>query len=782
MSSTTGISAIGAIPPHAVKTQEHSTSSSSSSIAFAADAGRTSPVLDRCIPADAHKERITGLKPWMVNCQCTLPALPIDTLSHAQPQLAVTTHLKWDVTNIDFKKRELTATATYAYRNKCVTDKETGASGNDKLVLDVKGLKIASVKIGGVDVPYEIVLNPDQKQANKYDALHITIPADKPSGDVAIDYTTSPDASGLFWIDPQFTTGKKHPLLYTLFEANEAASALPGQHSPQIRVTWEVNVNTGSPELMALSSVKNNPKVADPEGNYRGLYMDRRTPLYLLCLEVGNLAYQAYRDKDGNETNYGVYTEPVDLAATVEAFKKMPEFIAAAEKLFGPYKWGRYDGSVLCNAFPYSAMEHACKSTFGKVCMDKPEVIAHEITHSWLGNDITNATWFELFLNEGFTVWGEVMICAEVYGWDWASMSMISRIKGAEAAMKRYKDAGRPGVCSLVSDEAEFSIIPYGKGALFFFMLQNAIGKEAFAKFVKDYMNVFFQSSMSSERLVAFLKEWLKNELNITDFEKFKADNKIDEWLHGQNIPSNVPVFNSEMLNGLTKQAEQFVANGTLDVGLYRSWNEQMRFNFLGELTGKLSKEQMAVLDSQLGLSQCTTLMGREAWSRLCSNRGYITPVTREFMVRFVLERNSMALGDLITNALCTTAEGREVALEILRRGAADNCLFEVTRKKIQENIDNSLIELAANKFLAEGTVDAAAYASWDERERVFFVGKLMEKITKDQAASLDALLSLSEVTTPALKEAWTKLGTEVAAKEAKTVSTQAQAVQLLAQ
>ncbi|HEV8052262.1 MAG TPA: hypothetical protein VGP47_07195, partial [Parachlamydiaceae bacterium] len=231
-----------------------------SGITFASESGKTSPVIGQLLIANRQIEQCTGLKEWMVKFQKTMPAVPADTLSNSQPNLAVTQHLIWNVHNIDFEKKELTATATYSFRNKILDDKETNTKGNDQLVLDVKKLKISSITIDGKNVPFEIVKNPDRKDPNKFDALHITIPSDKAIGNVVIDYTTHPKASGLYWIDPKFTAGKKHPLLYTLFEANEGASVIPGQHSPQIRLSWELNVSTGSPDLMALSSVKNNPK------------------------------------------------------------------------------------------------------------------------------------------------------------------------------------------------------------------------------------------------------------------------------------------------------------------------------------------------------------------------------------------------------------------------------------------------------------------------------------------------------------------------------------------
>jgi len=613
-----------------------------------------------------------GLKPWMEAFIKTAPGVPVDTLSHAEPHLAVTTHLVWDVNKIDFENKILSATATYSYRNKLETD---------RLMLDVKDLDIKSVTLDGEDVPYEIVKGP-QGNPDKFDGLKITIPSHKKSGQVSIEYTTSPKSSGLFWIDPAYTTGKKHPLLYTQFEANEGASALPGQHSPQVRLTWHVNVKTGSEELIALSSAKNNPKNRTLDGQYNGLYMDRKIPLYLLCLEVGHMEYSAYDER------CGIYTEPETMEKAKSAFIDMPKYIACAEKIFGPYKWGRYEASILGNAYPYNAMEHACKSTFGAVCMGKPEVIAHEITHSWLGNDITNATWFEFFFNEGFTVFGETLIMTEMLGSEYAALMMIGRLKEMEKAMNEYRDT-RPGLLSLVSTDVEFTRIPYAKGALFFFMLREAIGHTEFAQFVKDYMNVFYQGSMASERFLAFLKEWLKHEMNNDDFETFKQKHQIDEWLHGQEIPDNRPIFVSKLLDAIQEEAQSVLSGNSVNVELYQQWTEQVKSVFLGELEGKITREQLIELEKALNPTDDISLIMRSSWSQIFATAGYYTEKTEKFIVNFIVERNSKHLANLISATLCKTPEGRHVAEEILRQG--EDRLFEVTRAVIEANIQKNM-------------------------------------------------------------------------------------------
>ena len=94
--------------------------------------------------------------------------------------------------------------------------------------------------------------------------------------------------------------------------------------------------------------------------------------------------------------------------------------VEAAEKLYGPYRWGRYDVLVLPPSFPYGGMENPTLTfltpTF--IAGDKSLVglVAHELAHSWSGNLVTNATWADSWLNEGFTSYFENRIMEAIYG------------------------------------------------------------------------------------------------------------------------------------------------------------------------------------------------------------------------------------------------------------------------------------------------------------------------------------------------------------------------------
>jgi aminopeptidase N len=240
-------------------------------------------------------------------------------------------------------------------------------------------------------------------------ALSITLPDDATR--VRISYTTRPQASGLQWLDPPQTAGKKDPFLFTQSEAIHARSWIPLQDSPQVRITYRAHVRTPK-NLMAVMSANNDLKAAR-DGDYE-FEMPQPIPSYLIALAVGDLFFAPISPRTG------IWAEPPVVGKAAREFADLEAMIRAAEELFGPYHWDRYDVLVLPPSFPFGGMENP-RLTFATPTVlagDKSLValVAHELAHSWAGNLVTNATWRDFWLNEGFTVYLERRIVEKVFG------------------------------------------------------------------------------------------------------------------------------------------------------------------------------------------------------------------------------------------------------------------------------------------------------------------------------------------------------------------------------
>ncbi|XP_070290799.1 leukotriene A-4 hydrolase [Salvelinus sp. IW2-2015] len=277
------------------------------------------------------------------------------------------------------------------------------------LTLDTKDLKVSKVTANGQAAKF--TLGP--KHSFMGTPLEITLPFDLSRGQhviVEVTYETAPSASALQWLTPEQTAGKKHPYLFSQCQATHCRSMVPCQDTPAMKHTYYAQVSVPK-ELVAVMSAVRDGQEPDPQDSSRVIYRFRQPvamPSYLIAIVVGALESREI----GPRSRVWSEKEFVDKAAF--EFSETETMLKTAEDLAGPYVWGQYDILVLPPSFPYGGMENPCL-TFATPTLlagdrSLSNVIAHEISHSWTGNLVTNKTWEHFWLNEGHTVYLERMI------------------------------------------------------------------------------------------------------------------------------------------------------------------------------------------------------------------------------------------------------------------------------------------------------------------------------------------------------------------------------------
>ena len=253
-------------------------------------------------------------------------AMPLDPHSYADPAEAVVTHLSLNITSVDFDTQVLQAMATLTF----------DCHEADTLRLDTYGLEIQDVVATSEGVGEDHLRYAAGRQDDILGTELLIFPDRTVNGSytVTIWYKTSSDAKALQWLSPEQTNGKTHPFLFTQSQAILARTWIPLQDSPGIRFTYDATVQ--APEgLMAVMSASN-PQAFSEDARYH-FEMIQPIPSYLMALAVGDLRFQA----TGPRT--GVYAEPAILEASAWEFGETEAMIAAAEALYGPYQWERYD-------------------------------------------------------------------------------------------------------------------------------------------------------------------------------------------------------------------------------------------------------------------------------------------------------------------------------------------------------------------------------------------------------------------------------------------------------
>lgn len=522
--------------------------------------------------------------------------------SHAQPAESKVTHLSWDA-DVDFEKKQLRATATYELEN---------APDADRFILDVRNLNIETVSVDG---------EPTDKwwlgEGGDYFGQGLEVEIKPTTKQVSISYSTNPDAQALQWLNPQQTAGKEHPFLFTQSQAILARTWIPIQDSPGIRYTYDAHVSVPS-GLMALMSASN-PTEIDSTGEY-DFKMEQPIPSYLMALAVGDLRFQSI----GDET--GVYAEPSVLEAAAYEFEDMQKMLESAEEIYGAYAWERYDVLVLPPSFPFGGMENP-RLTFATPTIlagDKSltALIAHELAHSWSGNLVTNRTWNDFWLNEGFTVYFERRIMEAVYGKDYTAMLQVL---GRQDLMKTLGELGEDSEDTHLKLDLDnrdpddgMTDIAYEKGNAFLMMLEEAVGREAFDAFLnKHFEENAFKTTNTEEFVQRIKQDLLKN-----DAERY-AELKIDDWIYGPGLPENAVKVESDAFSKVEANMEAWMVNDDLSAMDPTVWTTHHWLHFLRNLPDSITLAQMQQLDRAFGFTETGNSEIAAEWYVLALEQGY---------------------------------------------------------------------------------------------------------------------------------------------------------------
>ena len=542
---------------------------------------------------------------FATSCSRNEPEPGVDYHSFANTDDYRVRHVDMDL-GIDFSLKVIKGTATLQFDR--LNDK------NNPLILDTRDLTIESVRAGNDDQLQDAAFTLSDNADTRGAALAIDLPAD--ASTVVIRYQTSPGASGLQWLEPQQTAGKRHPFLFTQAQADHARSFVPLQDTPGVRMTYNATVRTPG-ELRAVMSANN-----DPGAEKNGIYsftMPQPIPSYLLALAVGDLEFKAM----GART--GVYAEREILDAAVAEFADTEAMLEATEEVYGPYQWDRYDLLILPPSFPLGGMENPRLSfiTPTVIAGDKSLVsmIAHELAHSWSGNLVTNSSWRDLWLNEGFTTYLTNRIMQFVYGDDRYHMGMALGYADLQSALDDLDDPDEILAIDLRGRDADdvFTSIPYRKGSLFLYEMEQKVGREAFDQFLLDYFNEFEFQSISTEDFLAYLDQTL-----LMTHGKVLDAKRIREWVYEPGIPEGAPHPQSDAFIKLEPIRQSWldgaVSADEIDTG---NWNYYQWKFFLDGLPEKLSREQMEDLDQAFMLTASTNNEIAVSWLRIAIRNDY---------------------------------------------------------------------------------------------------------------------------------------------------------------
>jgi len=561
-----------------------------------------------------------------------------DFHSFSRPEEAVVTYLDWNA-KVDFSTRTIAATATY--------DIKTSADA-ERIMLDVRELDITSVSVDGKDTSFQVGEEKD------FIGSALIIPVNKDSKQISITYSTTPGADAFLWVEGE------NPFLFTQSQAILARTWIPCQDSPGIRITYNatVEVPTG---LMALMSAVN-----PTEKNDSGIYtfeMNQPIPSYLLALAVGDVEFRSV----GEHT--GVYATPDLINAAEYEFAEMEQLLVSAEELYGKYAWERYDLLVLPAAFPFGGMENP-RLTFATptiIAGDRSLVslVAHELAHSWSGNLVTNSTWDDFWLNEGFTVYFEQRIMEAVYGREISEMLACLSYQGLVDEVDAIMDVN-PNDTHLRlhlkdrNPDDGMTAIAYDKGYMFLRLMEETVGRDNFDTFLNTYFNENAFKVMDTDNFIEYLKS------NLLTTPELLAAVNLEAWIDGSGLPDNCPKVESERINAVDAAIQSWASGNLSTEDLnWENWLYQERYRFLTNIPAEVSLEKLNELNTHYSISSTGNNEVLFAWLEQAIRKGHTDSYPR--LEKFLVNVGRRKFLTPLYSAMLETDQ-KQMALDIYKK------------------------------------------------------------------------------------------------------------------
>ena len=579
----------------------------------------------------------------------------VDVHSYAKPLEARVTHLDLDLA-VDFKAKRVGGTATLDIQAK---------PGAEEIILDDKGLEIEAVTDEtGQPLPFKVGAVDENLGA----PLTIRM-GDKRR--IVIQYKSAPDAGALQWLTPQQTAGKKHPYVLSQGQSIENRSWIPTQDSPGIRQSWQAHIAVPA-ELTAVMSAPKwdeaDPTPPPPNMRSFGFRMEHPVAPYLIALAVGDLAFKELGPRTG------VWTEPVMLDKAAVELADTEKMVDAAEALYGPYKWGRYDLLVLPPSFPFGGMENPTLTfltpTFIAGDKSLTSLVAHELAHSWSGNLATNATWADFWLNEGMTTYAERRIVEKVYGPKVAAQQIALGLDAMNKAIE--ENGGIAGADTRLHIELKgrhpdsgLTDIAYEKGAAFLRTIETIVGRDRFDEWLKGWFSRHEFQPVTTSIFLADIREHL-----VKGDQELEQKLMLDQWVYQSGIPSNIAPADPQAFAAVDAAVAAFKSGTLPDPQAWAGWTTDERLRFLTKIDRKQPAERLVALDQAFSLSRAGNNELRFAFLTLAVANRFdpAVPALEEFLT---MQGRRKFVRPLI-EALAQDKEwGRPIAVRVYARARA---------------------------------------------------------------------------------------------------------------
>ena len=208
----------------------------------------------------------------------------------------------------------------------------------------------------------------------------------------------------------------------------------------------------------------------------------------------------------------------------ISELDRTPEIIDFYSAIYGDYPFDAY-GVVVHDKQLWFALETQTLTVFGDYWIEET-VAAHELSHQWFGDCVSPARWQDIWLNEGFATYSQVLWEEYAYG-ETSAKGMLYSFYTNMATSSQSILIGDPGPDTLFAREV------YDRGALTLHALRLRVGDEPFFEIVRTYFARYKNGNATTDDFIGVAEEISGEEL----------DEFFDAWLYQEKLP-DIPEMN----------------------------------------------------------------------------------------------------------------------------------------------------------------------------------------------------------------------------------------------
>jgi len=371
---------------------------------------------------------------------------------------------------------------------------------------------------------------------------------------------------------------------------------IPSLDHPSAKASVTFNITASANNLVVANGSLDHVETT-AEGNRTWTYTEE-APIPPYCMIIGAGQFNKSEPLHSSLTPLSIYVPGSDAIAAQKGFAPANPILQYFSQTVGAYPYEKL--ALIVGNTRFGGMENSGAIVFAAGLFtnadQKPSppydipnstlnVVAHEIAHQWFGDSVTESTWSDLWLSEGFATYFAGLFFQRSQG----EAAFQEYMKQAAQVVFEYEQKSNAPIFDRETEDLFKLLNPnnYHKGAWVLHMLRSQLGDESFFKGIKAYYDSHKNGNATSEDLRSALEK--ASGKGLSNFFK--------RWIYesGHPVYKLSSQWNSQQQKLTLKLEQNQAGNAFLDPVPLTVQSELGKVDFVLNPQGKLTTKTVAL-------------------------------------------------------------------------------------------------------------------------------------------------------------------------------------------